>query len=295
MQNFLKSIFIILLIALAIWVESNIFLEEPSSEIDLVEWFLALIALIILGYFMLLYVKFFPRLHRNLFFPSIVICVLAILLSTIEIISDSENVGENITQSLLLSAGWMGYVWWYSRLQIPVFSKIREGEAILPLQFRTSNGNQMDTSQLTGTYKILLFYRGNWCPVCMVQIREIAEKYETLKLMGAEVYLISPQPAFYTKRLANKFEISLHFLVDKKNKMARKLGINHQFGIPAGFQLFGYHSDTVLPTVIILDHKNQVIKYFKTDNYRHRAEPDNFIKVIQDAERVHSNLPHSND
>jgi len=70
---------------------------------------------------------------------------------------------------------------------------------------------------------------------------------------------ISPQPHSYSNKLAEKHHLSFNFLTDTNNKISKQLGIFSENGIPAGFQVFGYDSDTVLPTVIITDTSGKII------------------------------------
>ena len=115
----------------------------------------------------------------------------------------------------------------------------------------------------------------------MAQIKEIAAQYEELDKLGVNTVLISPQPHRQTKHLADKFNLNFHFLVDYKNKVARQLDIFAKNGIPAGFQVLGYDSDTVMSTVVITNREGKIIFADLTGNYRVRPEPDTFLKIIK--------------
>lgn len=41
---------------------------------------------------------------------------------------------------------------------------------------------------------VLTFFRGGWCPFCMISLRALAKAYPALRRHGAEVLAISPQP-----------------------------------------------------------------------------------------------------
>lgn len=75
-------------------------------------------------------------------------------------------------------------------------------------------------------------------------------------------------------------KVNFHFLNDKDNKMARKLNIDHAHGTPLGMEVFGYTSETVLPTVIIANEEGKVIFLDQTDNYRVRPEPETFLNIL---------------
>ena len=50
------------------------------------------------------------------------------------------------------------------------------------------------SAQLTDKPAILIFYRGNWCPFCMAQLKELFARYRGISAMGVRVAMISPQP-----------------------------------------------------------------------------------------------------
>ena len=50
--------------------------------------------------------------------------------------------------------------------------------------------------------------------------------------------------------------------------------------MPLGMEIFGYKSETVLPTVIITDEEGKILFLDQTDNYRVRPEPETFFEVL---------------
>ena len=174
---------------------------------------------------------------------------------------------------------WMLYVYWYSRLPAAA-RQWQAGERLPELTFNDIDGQPVTSKQWLGKKVLYMFYRGNWCPLCMAQIKEIAAGYRQLHAAGVQVVLVSPQPAGYSRQLAHKYDAGLTFLVDEDNRMARKLGIAHAFGTPAGMQALGYDSATVLPTVLLVDEEGQVMLAAQTDNYRLRPEPEIFLQLI---------------
>jgi peroxiredoxin len=176
---------------------------------------------------------------------------------------------------------WLIYIYWYSVFPDRDSSMLEIGKTLPVLDFIDQNGDALSTDSFKGKKLIYLFYRGNWCPLCMAQIKEISEQYREINELGAEVLLISPQPHRFTVNLAKKMDVPFKFLTDKKGKVAKKLGLYIKGGTPLGMELLGYKSDTVLPTVIITDESQKIIYADQTDNYRVRPEPETFLKVIK--------------
>ena len=185
---------------------------------------------------------------------------------------------------ILALAGWFGfllYSYWYSRLGRKQSAKLTIGNKLPTFVLKDVDGNRVDSASLTGKPSILMFYRGNWCPLCMAQIKELVGRYRDLEALGVRIALISPQPHDNTVELAEKYQVNFDFLTDEGNKAARVLGIAVENGIPMGMQMFGYEGETVLPTVIITDRDGSIIWTHETDNYRVRPEPDVFLEVLQ--------------
>jgi pimeloyl-ACP methyl ester carboxylesterase/peroxiredoxin len=182
----------------------------------------------------------------------------------------------------VLGVGWLGslaYQLWYSRFGRERSLSLAVGQPLPELLLEDERQRPVDVRTLPGSL-LLIFYRGNWCPLCMAQIREVAGQYKELAARGVQTVLISSQPHAHTASLAAKFNVPFHFLVDRDNRMARKLGILAHNGTPLGLQALGYSSDTAMPTVVLTDAHKQILFCDETDNYRLRPEPEVFMNLL---------------
>ena len=158
------------------------------------------------------------------------------------------------------SSLWGIYLVWYSKFDNRSENNIlKVGQTLPGFQLEDGQANTVSTNNFKGNPSIYMFYRGNWCPLCMAQIKEIAGQYKELEKRGVNMVLVSPQPHKYTASLAKKFQVGFHFLVDKGNQVARRLNILSKNGLPFGFQALGYDSDTVMPTIIITDKNGKIL------------------------------------
>jgi peroxiredoxin len=114
----------------------------------------------------------------------------------------------------------------------------------------------------------------------MAQVRELVAGYRELEKLGVKILIVSPQSTKHNRQLAQRFDAPVDFLTDPGNQAARALGIAASSGVPAGMQLLGYDSETVLPTVIITNADGAIIFTDQTDNYRVRPEPETFLKAL---------------
>jgi peroxiredoxin len=172
------------------------------------------------------------------------------------------------------------YVFWYSRFDRIPSMDLAVGSRLPDFELPDGEGRLFSSAGLSGVPVVLMFYRGNWCPLCMAQIKEIAGRYRDLEAMGIKVVLVSPQPDDQSRKLAATFDVPFHFLVDKDNEFARSIGIAVANGVPIGLP-GGYSPDTVLPTLLVTNANGTIIFSDQTDNYRVRPEPDVFLAILR--------------
>jgi peroxiredoxin len=176
--------------------------------------------------------------------------------------------------------GWIAYIRWYSVLGERDASALKVGSPLPDFRLESLDGHVVSSESFKAKPHLLLFYRGNWCPFCTAQVKELSAAYRRLSTLGVEVVLISPQSAQKSQQLAKKFDVPMIFLRDRDNSAATSLGILHDWGTPMGLQALGYDSDTVMPTVVLTDERGNIIYSDQTDNYRVRPEPESFEKLL---------------
>ena len=279
MRNILKSIFISVFPVFALYLFIQSILEQVNSGFSYFLLGEMISSITVVIFFAGLFIK--PRARTTSLLKGYsLLIVLGFIIRFIDIICNNQNQVKNLPLGSLLIFGWISYLKWYS-----VFNKrdkaiIKVGGKLPQFQLEDSEKERVLSESFLGNYTIYIFYRGNWCPLCMAQIKEVVAEYKELEKRNISMVLISPQPHNYTKSLADKHKVPFHFLTDVKSTAAKRLGIHHNAGIPAGFQALGYDSDTVLPTVIITNPDSTIIFADLTDNYRVRPEPKVFLDII---------------
>lgn len=188
--------------------------------------------------------------------------------------------------ALFATAGWvllLVYIYWYSTYQRGSSAALKLDHILPEFSLTSISGSTVKSNQFFDRPTVFMFYRGNWCPLCMAQIKELSSRYNELMEQGVRIALVSPQPHTNTAELAKKFGVKFEFFVDEGNRVARKLGIQQENGLPIGLQIMGYDSETVLPTVIITAKGGNIIWVHETDNYRVRPEPDTYMQVLRES------------
>lgn len=189
--------------------------------------------------------------------------------------------GWGPTAVAVVSAIMFGlYVFWYSSYGRIASRDLAVGARLPDFELNDSDGNVFRSGELSGAPAVLMFYRGNWCPLCMAQISEIAARYQDMQAMGINVVLVSPQPEEASRSLASKHDVPFRFLVDHGNRIAESLGIAVRNGVPVGIP-GTYAPDTVMPTLVVTNAKGTIVFSDQTDNYRVRPEPDIFLAILR--------------
>ena len=180
-------------------------------------------------------------------------------------------------------AGWLAYVTWYSRQPAPFGAPV-PGESLPDFSLVDAGGEEISTASLRGHSAVLLFYRGNWCPLCTAQIQELAAAWRKVARYNAKLWFISSQSQKHTREIAKRFSIPAKFLRDRDNRVARQLGIYAPGATPAGLGALGYPADAALPTVIVIDETGSIRFIEVAENYRLRPDPDVYLKYLMPRE-----------
>lgn len=277
-MNRVKSIYIGVYLTYA-FVIGVVHLINFINTFDLAWLVSTTIHFIPVGYIIKLYLVDTPRTSLRMQ-PLTMSLVAFALLAALLMQNSPASYPHFYVYVLITFFGWLLYLNWYSKLSIPDNPILQKGTTFPELTFKDINGDEITTTEFTGKPTIYLFYRGNWCPLCMAQIKELAADYQKLAVKGIQIVLISPQPHGHTKRLAKKHDVPFIYLTDLKGEVAKQLKIYHPSGVPLGLEVLGYASDTVFPTVIITNKEGRIIHVDQTDNYRLRPEPSMFSEVL---------------
>lgn len=225
-----------------------------------------------------LFLTHIVRTDPNLKFHSFIVATGFLVLAYAFITSKAESIASI---GFLSAFCWLLYLKWYSIFDDRANNKLGLGQMLPKMNFKDSEGNHFTSEDLLGKKNILMFYRGNWCPLCTAQVKELTKEYKELKSMNVQTLLISPQSQKKTQNLAKRFDVDFKFIVDENNTIARQLDIIAENGLPTGLQVLGFDSDTVMPTIILTNESGEIIFSDLTSNYRVRPEPSEFIKYFK--------------
>jgi peroxiredoxin len=277
---FIKSLFIGVYPIVALGLFALPFLEQEPATLLMS---LAIIAALPFPLFLgKLFLYRTARTSENLNFLY-VIPLLALLLAVMVIVIMHLETQQYLFSAIALLTSLTGnllYVFWYSRFGRKQNTVLEVGKTLPEFFLKDTSGARISSQYLMGQACLIMFYRGNWCPLCMAQIKEVAGQYRELESRGIKIIMVSPQSQGHTNDLAKRFDVNMTFLIDENNQAADKLQVIAKNGLPVGLQALGYDSDTVMPTVIMTNSEGRIIFADLTDNYRVRPEPADFIRVF---------------
>lgn len=276
----LKSLYVLPATGITVVLLVLSLVQAAITDYEQMAWLGAAMASIPMPFVMAwLMLKSVERTTDNLPF-LVAIAAIGVVISVFEQFVEGAA-GWGPTSVALISATLFGvYVFWFSRFGRVQNSNFSVGSKLPDFELHDVDGNVFETDELLGSPAVLMFYRGNWCPLCVAQIRELAGRYQDLEAMGINVALVSPQSDEQSRKLAALHDVPFRFLVDEDNKIARSLEIAVSNGVPIGLP-GGYAADTVLPTLIVTNAAGTIVFSDQTDNYRVRPEPDVFLAILR--------------
>ncbi len=134
---------------------------------------------------------------------------------------------------------------------------------------------------------IIKFYRGEWCPICNLDLREIQNHLPQIKYLGASLIAISPQKPDDALTAVQKNELEFEVLSDADQKVIK--AYNLQFYPGEDYHqrrdltlLNGGGLKTLPVPATFIVNTNQIIEAAHVEaNYTERMGPLEIIEVLE--------------
>ena len=162
----------------------------------------------------------------------------------------------------------------------PVPDALVRGQTLPDFQALDEQGNAVHSADLRGAPAVLLFVRGNWCPFCSSQVKNLTRYYKDVVDLGARLVLVTPKPLQTTKRVAEFFNVEFEFWLDESLAVARQLDLLHVGGVPSGAQN-DYGDDTVWPTALVVDSEGRIVFVSLSKFIADRPDPKKLLAAIR--------------
>jgi peroxiredoxin len=180
---------------------------------------------------------------------------------------------------VLLAAG-AAYLYYrkHGARQIP--EQLRQGQPLPDFAALDEAGNPLHTRDLRGSPVVMIFVRGNWCPFCSRQVKNLTGYYKDIVDLGARLVLVTPKPQETTQRVARFFDVEFEFWLDESLAATRKLGLLLESAVPKDYYP-EYGSDTIWPTSLVID-ADGVIRFVELSKHIiDRPNPKTLLRVLR--------------
>lgn len=105
--------------------------------------------------------------------------------------------------------------------------KVVPGSVAPDLSLPSPAGGTVSIRAENDRHKLVVFYRGAFCPICLMTLKDLSAKLDALTEGGVDVVIISADPIETTQKLVvdNPELSNLTFGCDLKEETMRKLGL----------------------------------------------------------------------
>ncbi|HSN52493.1 MAG TPA: redoxin domain-containing protein [Woeseiaceae bacterium] len=179
---------------------------------------------------------------------------------------------------LLLAAA--AYLYYRTHGARPVPEQLRRGRPLPEFTALDEAGNPRHTRELCGTPVVMIFVRGNWCPFCSRQVKNLVGYYKDIVDLGARLVLVTPRPQETTQRVARFFDVEFEFWLDETLAATRKLGLLLESAVPKDYYR-EYGSDTTWPASLVID-ADGIIRYVELSKHIiDRPNPKTLLRELR--------------
>ncbi len=155
---------------------------------------------------------------------------------------------------------------------------------------------ELDGKNISEYYKdgniIISFYRGSWCPYCMMQLKEFEKYYSDIQKKGGKLLVLAPDTKMEIAKTKRNHKLSFPIFSDKDNLIAKKFGLAFKLGdeLKKVYTKFGIDLEKnqgnesfeiPLPGTYVVNKEGQIIYAFADADYTKRAEPKDLIKYLE--------------
>ena len=171
-------------------------------------------------------------------------------------------------------------------------SSVLVGDKAPMFKAMDQNGNTVTSNDILEKEQlIVVFYRGQWCPLCNKHLSHLQENVAKFKEAGARLVAISPEIPVSVEKTVDKTKAAYSILHDADYKIMKEYGVDFVLApkMVEKYKEYGIdltasngNSDQTLPvpaTYVI--GKDGIVKYVQYDpDYKNRSNADEILKHL---------------
>ena len=156
-----------------------------------------------------------------------------------------------------------------------------------------NSGKTLNLNSLLKTHKavVLFFYRGQWCPYCNKQIKQLQDSLALLTAKGAYVIGVTPETSENISKTVDKTHASFSIVQDNGYKIMKAYQVNYVVDDVMLGKLNHYgvdleknngNTDHVLPVpaTYVIDHSGKIVYVHFDKDYTKRASVSSLLNAI---------------
>lgn len=165
---------------------------------------------------------------------------------------------------------------------------LKKGDKAPDFTLPDAQGKAVSLSQCLESGPVILkFYRGEWCPICNLDLREIQKYVDQIEALGARVLAVSPQRPDDALTITQKNELGFEVLSDVNQQVIR--AYNLQFDPGEDYHqrrditiLNGDGSKTLpVPATFVIAGDFTIIAAHVEANYTERMSPEEILNILK--------------
>jgi peroxiredoxin len=178
-------------------------------------------------------------------------------------------------------------------LQVLAQTGLKNGTTAPGFTAPDNSGKTLDLKALLKSHKavVLFFYRGQWCPYCNKQIKELQDSLQLLTGKGAYVIGVTPETGENINKTIDKTHASFSIIQDKDYQIMKEYGVNYTVADATNSLLKNNgidleknngSKDHVLPVpaTYVIDHSGKIIYVHFDKDYTKRASVSSILAAL---------------
>ncbi len=100
------------------------------------------------------------------------------------------------------------------------------GDKVKDFSTLDQNGNSVQLFKLLKKGKVVIvFYRGQWCPICMPHLKKLQNSLKEIENKGASILIITPEKQENIKKTIVKTSVTIPLIYDKDYKIMENFDV----------------------------------------------------------------------
>lgn len=155
--------------------------------------------------------------------------------------------------------------------------------------------NKKSTDILSNSkYLVVIFYRGNWCPICMKHLGELNDSLSLITDKNASVIVVTPEAPESIETTKEKTKADkLTIIYDKDYSIMKAFGVDYKITKKSVPKFYGFvkkftrkankNNDDVLPipATFIINSENKIVFIQVDKNYKNRTSVTEILQYLK--------------